>query len=240
MEIFAHRGFSSKYPENTLIAFKKALEYPIDGIELDVHETKDGQVIVIHDETVDRTTSGSGNVRNMTLKEIQELDAGSYISPLFSGERIPLLEEVLELIGDRQIKINIELKTDVNPYYGMELKVLALIKKYKIESNVLISSFDHETLLRFKALAPEIEIAPLFSNIIVNPWEYTQQLGAEYMHISGYNMMRPSAIEAKKKGAKIRVYTINLQEHMNMLKSANVEGIFTDDVAAAIEWKRTK
>lgn len=238
MEIFAHRGYSGKYPENTMIAFKKALELEIDGIELDVHETKDGHVVVIHDETVDRTTDGTGEVKYMTLEELQALDAGSKFHPLFKGEKIPLLEEVLQLVAPTNVKVNIELKTDVHPYYGMEMKVLKLVEQYNMQNRIIISSFDHEVLTRVHEMMPQVEIAPLFSNIIVNPWDYTKSLGANVMHISGYFMMRKTAIDAKKDGAKIRVYTINDPKHMDLLKQAHVEAIFTDEVETAITWKK--
>ena len=130
MELFAHRGYSAKYPENTMISFRSAVKYPVDGIELDVHMTKDGHIVVIHDEKVNRTTNGKGYVKDMTLEEIKELDAGSKFNPLFKGEKIPLLEEVMQLIEGTNLKLNIELKSDVFPYYGMDMEVLKLVEKY--------------------------------------------------------------------------------------------------------------
>lgn len=240
MEIFAHRGYSAKYPENTMAAFKAALQHPVDGIEFDVHMTKDGHVVVMHDEKVDRTTNGKGYIKDMTLEQLKKLDAGSYFHPLFKGEKVPTLEEVLELFELSNVQINIELKTDVFPYYGMEMKVVQLIEKFGLTERVIISSFDHEVLTRVKQVAPNIKLAALFTDIIINPWQYTKSIGADAMHVSGYIMLRPSAMNALKEGASIRVYTINEIEHMEMLAKANVQGFFTDEVEKAMEWKKAK
>ena len=240
MELFAHRGYSSKYPENTMISFRSAMNYAIDGIELDVHMTKDGHVVVIHDEKVNRTTNGKGYVKDMTLEEIRDLDAGSKFNPLFKGEKIPLLEEVMKLLEPTNLKLNIELKSDVFPYYGMDMEVLKLVEKYGMQHRTIISSFDHETLIRIAEVAPRIETAPLFSNIIVEPWAYAKRIEADAIHISGYYMMRQTAIEALKEGAKVRVYTINDEAHMDLLWKAQVKGFFTDEVEKAVEWRKKK
>ena len=240
MELFAHRGYSAKYPENTMISFRSAMNYAIDGIELDVHMTKDGHLVVIHDEKVNRTTNGKGYVKDMTLEEIRELDAGSKFNPLFKGEKIPLLDEVMQLLEGTNLKLNIELKSDVFPYYGMDMEVLKLVEKYGMQDRTIISSFDHETLKRIAEVAPSIETAPLFSNIVLEPWGYAKTIGADAIHISGYFMMRPTAIDALKQGAKVRVYTINDVEHMDLLWSAQVTGFFTDEVEKAVEWKKKK
>ncbi len=240
LELFAHRGYSAKYPENTMVAFRAAMDYEVDGIELDVHMTKDGHIVVIHDEKVDRTTNGKGYVKDMTIEEIKALNAGSKFNPLFEGEKIPLLEEVMQLLEPTNLKLNIELKSDVFSYYGMDMKVLKLVEKYNMQQRTIISSFDHETLTRIAEVTPHIETAPLFSNIIVEPWIYAKSIGANAMHISGYFMMRQAAINALKQGANVRVYTINEEEHMNLLWEAQVAGFFTDEVEKAIEWRKKK
>ena len=223
-----------------MISFRSAMNYAIDGIELDVHMTKDGHLVVIHDEKVNRTTNGKGYVKDMTLEEIRELDAGSKFNPLFKGEKIPLLDEVMQLLEGTNLKLNIELKSDVFPYYGMDMEVLKLVEKYGMQDRTIISSFDHETLKRIAEVAPSIETAPLFSNIVLEPWGYAKTIGADAIHISGYFMMRPTAIDALKQGAKVRVYTINDVEHMDLLWSAQVTGFFTDEVEKAVEWKKKK
>ena len=109
--VLAHRGYSAKAPENTMAAFELALAVGADGIELDVHMTRDGEIVVIHDDTLDRTTNGKGPVSDQTMAELRELDAGSWFSPEFAGERIPTLKLVLELIKDKDVLLNIEIKT---------------------------------------------------------------------------------------------------------------------------------
>lgn len=238
MQIFAHRGYSGKFPENTMVAFKAVLDYEIEGVELDVHMTKDGQLVVIHDKKVNRTTNGKGYVSEMKLDEIKQLDAGSWFNPLFKGERIPTLEEVLKLYQHKNLRVNIELKSEELPYCGMDMKVVKLVEELGMSKQVILSSFDHETLYRISQVAPQLEIAPLLSNLIISPWKYTKDLSASAMHISGYYMQRQAAIKAIEQGAIIRVYTINTKDHFKMCQKANVAAIFTDEIEAAIEWRK--
>lgn len=237
MQVFAHRGYSAKYPENTMAAFNAALQYNIDGIELDVHETKDGELVVIHDEKLNRTTNGKGYVKDHTLSQLLKLDAGSWFHKAFKGERIPTLEEVLRLVKPAGKIVNIELKSNILPYDGMDMKVIKLVREMKMERQVILSSFDHESLARIKEKAPELEIAPLISNMIVNPWVYTKVLKANAMHISGHYMQRQCALDALRSGAVIRVYTINKKEHMQFIQQIGATGIITDQVELAMQFK---
>ena len=237
MQIFAHRGYSAKYPENTMAAFRAALQFNVDGIEIDVHETKDGELVVIHDEKVNRTTNGKGYVKDLTLKQIQQLDGGSWFDKKFKGEKIPTLKEVLQLVKPTGKIVNIELKSNIIPYDGMDLKVVQLIRGMQMEGQVIISSFDHESLYRINRVAPELEIAPLISNMIINPWTYTKGLRASAMHLSGYFMQRQVALDALQQGAVIRVYTINKKEQMRFFQQIGVAGIITDQVEVAMAFK---
>ena len=142
MKIWAHRGCSQMYPENTLLAFEKAMNIAgLTGIELDIQLTKDGELVVIHDERVDRTTEGTGYVRDFTLKELSKLH-------IYAGENeiqhIPTMEEVLDLLEDRLksgMKLNIELKNSIYPYSGMEEKITGLVRERKFENAVVYSTF---------------------------------------------------------------------------------------------------
>lgn len=118
-KIFAHRGYSGKYPENTMIAFKKALECGVDGIELDIQLTKDGEVVIIHDETIDRTTTGKGFVIDYTYEELEKFDASFKFKDL-GFNKIPTLREYFQLVKDYDIVTNVELKTGINEYLGIE------------------------------------------------------------------------------------------------------------------------
>ena len=152
---FAHRGASHDAPQNTLAAFRLAREMGADGLELDVQVSKDGEAVVIHDFTVDETTDGSGWVRDMTLGQLKDLDAGSWFGPAFAGERIPTLAEVFSAIGERLL-VNVELKTTGMRDQGLERTVLALIERHRMEDHVLISSFNPFALRRCKRLAPRV------------------------------------------------------------------------------------
>ena len=147
---FAHRGFSGKYSENTMLAFQKAIEVGADGIELDVQLTKDGELVIIHDETIDRTTDGKGYVVDYTYEELSKFDASYIYRGKFGFNKIPTLKEYFELVKDLDFITNIELKTGINEYLGIEEKVYQIIKEYKLEKKVIISSFNHFSILRMK------------------------------------------------------------------------------------------
>ena len=171
MNIWAHRGCSYAWPENTLEAFGAAAKLPVTGIEFDVQLTKDGRIVVIHDETVDRTTDGSGPVRDFTLSELKKLRIRS--RPGFLGlrrwARIPTLEEALDLLGPRcaggGLRINIELKTGVVRYEGIEEKVLAAVRERGLGPHVVYSSFNPDSIVLIKEKSPEAETAILNSSL---------------------------------------------------------------------------
>ena len=146
MNIWAHRGLSYRYPENTIPAFCHALDYEIAGIELDIQMTSDGQIVVIHDETVDRTTNGHGYVKDMTLEQIKALDIAYHDETL----KIPTIKEVLEAIGEDligyDVLLNIELKNSEVPYPGMEEKIIALIEARGLSKSIVWSSFSSSRL----------------------------------------------------------------------------------------------
>ncbi|GIW23545.1 MAG: hypothetical protein KatS3mg068_2552 [Candidatus Sericytochromatia bacterium] len=159
--IIAHRGFSGRYPENTLIAIEEAIRFS-DMIEIDVQLSKDNIPVVFHDSNLKRTTNVAGKLNQRTLQELKELDAGSWFSINFRNEKIPTLEEVLKIIKDR-ILLNIEIKKSsvFKENSIIEEKILELIKKYKIQEQIIISSFSSLALKRIKILEPEIKTAIL-------------------------------------------------------------------------------
>lgn len=228
MHIFAHRGYSSKYPENTLAAFKAAAKLKITGVELDVHLTKDRKIVVIHDEKINRTSNGKGYVKDMTLKELRKFDFGSWFHPKFQGEKIPTLAEVLDLLKDTHHKINIELKSDKFVYPGLEERVLQEVDQFQLRNRVIISSFDHEAVKRMGELAPDVETAPLFSYSILNMKWYRTLFPANALHVAYRAVRRRPVLEALKVGIPIRVYTINDKEQAKMLLHLGVAGIITD------------
>lgn len=166
MKIWAHRGCSQMYPENTLLAFEKAAAIQgLTGIELDIQLTRDGRMAVCHDERVDRTTNGSGELRNYTMAELKQLkiDAGAG-----KWERIPEIEEVLELLETRlkdELKLNIELKNSIFPYEGMEEKIIELVHRKGLQNNVIYSSFYAHSVERVKEIAPGVETGVLDTKV---------------------------------------------------------------------------
>ena len=149
-KIIAHRGFSGNYPENTMLAFEKAIEAGAEGIEMDVHLTKDGVPVIIHDEKVDRTTDGTGFVRDMTLEQLRAIDASYRFKGMYGTNPIPTLREYLDFASKHDFITNIELKTSIYEYPGIEKKVIDMLREYKIEERIILSSFNHFTILRCK------------------------------------------------------------------------------------------
>jgi len=147
-----HRGASGLAPENTLASFRKALEIGVDGVELDVRETKDHEIVLMHDGKVDRTTNGSGFVQDMTLSEIKRLDAGSKFGPNFRGEKVPTLKEALELLNEKLVMI--EIKEE-----GTEEKVLGIVRSMNMEKNVWIVSFHRSALVYTRQMNNNLKIA---------------------------------------------------------------------------------
>ncbi|HHY78926.1 MAG TPA: glycerophosphodiester phosphodiesterase [Thermoanaerobacter sp.] len=227
--VIAHRGDSRNAPENTLASFKRALEMGADGIELDVQLTKDGQLVVIHDERVDRTTDGIGFVKDFTLKELKRLDAGIKFDKKFAGERIPTLNEVFELIGHKNFIINIEIKSGVVLYPGIEEKLVEAIKDYDFEEKVVISSFNHYSLRDVKRIAPEFKIGLLYQCGLVEPWHMAIRMKAYSLHPFYFNII-PELVEGcKKNNIKLFPWTVDRKEDMEMMIKAGVDAIITDD-----------
>ncbi|SMF81122.1 glycerophosphoryl diester phosphodiesterase [Paenibacillus uliginis N3/975] len=225
---FAHRGASGVCPENTMAAFRKALELGATGIETDVQMTKDGKLVLIHDETVLRTTGEQGFVKDYTFEEIQKLDAGSWFSEEFRGERLPALEELLELTKDRGTIVNIELKNGSIQYPELEEKVIASIRSFGMEDRVVISSFNHYSLVKCKSIAPEIRTGILYVEGLYKAWEYGQSVGADALHALKYAVLPEWVEEAKACGIVYHPWTVNEPEEMKRLIAAKVAGIITD------------
>ncbi|MDN4494788.1 glycerophosphodiester phosphodiesterase [Ureibacillus aquaedulcis] len=238
MKIYAHRGYSAKYPENTLPAFQAAANLPIDGVEFDVHLTKDGRVVVIHDESIDRTSNGVGYVKDMTLEELREYDYGSWFSEEFAGAKIPALGEVLNIFRGTDLRVNIELKSDIFAYAGIEELVLQEVEALEMMDQVVISSFDHEAVARIAQLAPNVENAALFVNTILDVAAYQAKLPAKALHVSLPSSVRRPIREAIEKGSVVRVYTVNEVEHAALIIGSGVEAIFTDEPERMLGYMR--
>ena len=220
---FAHRGFSGKYPENTLLAFQKAIEAGADGAELDVQLTKDGEVVVIHDETIDRTTDGKGYVVDYTYDELSKFDASYIYRGQMGFNKIPTLREYFELVKDLDFVTNIELKTGINEYLGIEEKVYDLIKEFKLEKKVIISSFNHFSVLRMKKIAPELKYGFLSEDWIINAGAYTASHDVQCYHPRFNNLIPEVVEELKKNGLEINTWTVNKEEDIRDLINKKID-----------------
>ena len=177
---FAHRGFKGLYPENTMLAFRKAVEIGADGIEFDLHLTKDGQLVIIHDELLDRTTDFKGLVKDYSLRELKKANASALFDQY--SEKIPSLEEYLSYIKDKDIITNIEIKNSIIDYPNIEEKMYEMVKAYGLLDKIIVSSFNHESLLRVKAIDKNVKCGILESSRMVKSWDYVKSLGCEYYH----------------------------------------------------------
>jgi glycerophosphoryl diester phosphodiesterase len=227
--IFAHRGASSEAPENTLPAFQRAIEQGCRAIELDVHLTRDGELIVCHDETIDRTTDGTGYIRDQTLFSLQQRDAGSWFSDEFQGTRLPTLDEVLEICHD-EILINIEIKNIPFIYKGIEEKTLQTIRHFGFLENTIISSFDHHALLRVQYLQPNMKLGVLLANHLIDPWGYLKnaKLHAYSIHPLYTVIDDEFVLQSHKYGYQVFPFTVDERKVYQDLKMLGVDGVFTN------------
>jgi glycerophosphoryl diester phosphodiesterase len=223
----AHRGASGYAPENTMVAFRRAEQLGADGFELDVLLTRDGVPVVIHDETLDRTTDGKGWVHQHTYAELLHLDAGSWFAPAFAGEKIPTLEQVIAEFGKRMF-LNIELKNSYIPMPQLEAKVIELIRRYGVEKNCLVSSFDHHSVADFHELAPEIPIGLLYDCILVHAHEYAKRVGAMALHPYFRCTTKKLVDAAHAEGLQVNVWTVNETSDMHWMLAIGVDAIITN------------
>src|SRR5690554_5714390 len=155
----AHRGFSKDFPENTMLAFRKAIEAGCDAIELDIHQSRDGHIMIFHDDDLIRTTQRSGNIREYTMQELRSMDAGRHFRVQHEHSRIPTLEEYFEFIKGQNIRTVIELKNQVFRYKDLEEKAIEMIGHYGLEKKVILSSFSRASMEKCHRIRPEIETA---------------------------------------------------------------------------------
>lgn len=236
--IIAHRGASKYAPENTMPAFQLAYEMKADGIETDVQLTRDGIPILIHDETLQRTTGVKGFVKNYTLEEIQKLDAGSYFSPKFTGSKIITLEAFLEWASSKALYLNLELKNNKIDYKDLEHKVLQLLERFQLKEQTTISSFNPASVKRMRELDCSLDIALLRSRKHENLTEYAVSLGATSLHIN-YRLFNHSLIEeSKNQNLPIRVYTVNRRSSIIKCLRRQCDAIITDVPNKAVKIKK--
>lgn len=236
--IIAHRGYSKLYPENTMIAFKEAAKFDIAGIELDVQLSKDGEVVICHDETIDRTSNGSGFIKDMTLEELKAF----YFHGKFEGEhpenedlQISTLTEFFEWFKDFDFLVNIELKTNIFRYEGLVEKVIESIKNFDLKDRVILSSFQHHTMKKAKEVDSTIQTGLLVMSGILKPGTYVSSNGHNYYHPFFMSLENTDFEDLKAQQVGINTYTVNEADHMEKLIQAGVTNIITDDVSLGLD-----
>lgn len=235
--ILAHRGASTQAPENTLAAFELALKHGAHGVELDAKLSADGEVVVLHDDSVDRTTNGQGRVSHLNLTALRELDAGSFFSEQFSGEKIPTLAEVFETIGTRAI-INVELTNYKTPRDGLADRVCELVRRHRLEESVLFSSFFPSNLKRTRSLLPDTPCGLLALGGWLGWW--SRSFGFNFgdfqaLHPGLRDTTPQQVARVHRLNRLINVWTVNNPEDMRRLIDWGVDGIITDSPQLAMK-----
>lgn len=237
--IIAHRGASAYAPENTLPAFEKALRLGAEGIELDVQMTSDGYLVVIHDETIDRTSIGTGRIVDMTFEQLRQFDYGKWFGEAFTGQPIPLLQEVLTLIKDWDGLLNIEIKNNEVPYPGIEEAVLKLLRHNGFTERVIISSFNHEGIRRVRSLAPKIRTALLYPfSFLRIPFMQAPDFGVQNVHPYYLNVTPRMLRFCHQHDLRVIPYTVDKPAALRRLIHMGVDGIITNSPNVAMEVRR--
>lgn len=229
-EIWAHRGSSHVFIENSMAAFKQAILDGADGVELDVQQTKDGKLIVFHDENLKRLTRSDNCVWEMTWADLQTLTLGD------TSEKIPSLRAVLELFKTTDLMVNIELKNNLFLYHGMENDIFELVAALAMQNQVLYSSFNHESVTKMVDLAGGENCAILTSDIHVEPWKYIEQLGVKSYHPMINSLQQKSLIQnIRANDLKVNVWTADNPAHIYAALLLEVDAIITNEPKKAVE-----
>ena len=233
-KIYAHRGSRGNYPENSMLAFSKAIETGVDGMEFDIHMTKDGELVVIHDTTLDRTTTGTGYIKDYTLAEIRTFSIGAkftefkHYDPSWDDEVVPTLTEVLLLCKEYDLKVNIELKTHEVVYPNIEEAMLKVVEAVGYDhKKIVYSAFHLPTILRIKKLRSHALIAWLLEIFIPMPADYISTFGLDALHVDKDIVFKNPAYW-QQIADKLRVWTVNKEKDMKKLTRMGVRAIMTD------------
>lgn len=233
--VWGHRGASGYAPENTLESFRLAREMGCDGCELDVQMSKDGQLVVIHDETIDRTSNGHGWVKDLTFEQLRQYNYNA-VHPEYEYCQIPTLEEVLRLYQGTDEYVNIELKTNIISYPGIVDKVLQLVHDLQMEDQIIYSSFNHRHCVEIREKQPDAYVGFLYQDGYIDVIDYVKAHGGSALHpalfrIEGEEYVR----KAYEAGLDINTWTVNQPEHMEMACRMHITTIITNYPDKAME-----
>ena len=229
--LYAHRGFSGKYPENSPLAFRKVLEETTaDGIESDVHISKDGELVIFHDASVERTSNGKGFIKDHTFEEMLQLDIGSWMSPEFAGQHVWDLGQLLDFCKESKLLLNMELKNYEVFYQGLEQMVIDEICKRQMQDQVFVSSFNHISMQQFKNLCPEIKTGLLYDKPFLDIDHYIQRSNADNMH-PRYMLLQyqPELMDLYHgRGMQVNTWTVNEEADMRDMITRGVDCIISN------------
>ena len=231
--VIAHRGASAYYPENTLVSFAAAISLGAGMVEFDVQLSRDGEVVVFHDEKLSRCTNGRGKLAAYTLAELKKLDAGKWFDEKFKGEKIPTLKEVLSFCSGK-IAVNIEVKTEAvadKIAGGIEEKCLKIVGQTGMSRHAVFSSFDPRAVQHLKQIDNSAAVAVLFEKKIYGvkpPSEIVEMLGADCFNCSYRELNKKWLRDIKTHNIPVNVYTVDEEREMRRLLEAGVDGIFTN------------
>ena len=222
----AHRGFSGKYPENTNIAFAKALtEGYCDGIEVDVHMTKDNKIVIIHDTKLDRTTTGTGYIKDYTLEELLEFDAGIKYDEKYKGEKILCIKSALELVKKYNVRLYIEIKDNEIDYKDIEAEVLDRVNLVGVEDKVVLASYNVETLKRIKKHNQDIQTSLIVKQMDfdIRNYQYADVLACNYTELTKEVVEVVHSI-----GRKVTAWVVDDKAAMKEMKEIGVDAVITN------------
>lgn len=228
MKIIGHRGAAGYAPENTLASLDLAYKQGCHGIEFDVQLTKDHELVVIHDWSVDRTTNGTGQIKDLTLKEIRSLDAGAWFSPDYKGEGVPTLKEVFEHFP-KSFFLNVEIKIQGFDDRPIEEEVLRVIEAFDRKENTVVSSFNNHRLAKLKKISEGIDLALMYEGYLSEfPLKDPKAQGIKSFHPSKDYISKELVEEGKRKGLAIYTWTVNDLTFAQGLQDMGVDGIITN------------
>ncbi|MGG1660391.1 glycerophosphodiester phosphodiesterase [Brevibacillus sp. NRS-1366] len=237
--IYAHRGASGHFPENTMEAFHAAVRRRADGIELDVQLSQDNKLVVIHDHQLDRTTSGTGLVRSHTLQELRRFRADKDSQSRSSKARIPTLREVFQTFSDTPLRFIIEMKNFLLNQPHLEEMVIEQIRRFQLTERTIISSFNFDSLLRIKKIDPLQTTGLLYVGPLAKPWEVAERYKADQIHVPNDQLNADTIKQAHKHGLSVLGWTVNSGRQLQEAFELGVDGVITNYPGRAKKTLRT-
>ena len=239
-KVWAHRGASGYAPENTLEAFELAAKQKADGVELDVQLSKDGELVVIHDEIIDRVTDGKGKVKDYTVRELKSFKANQ-THPEYANSVIPTLAEVYDLLKPTGLEINVELKTGIYFYPDIEKKLLKLAREKGMEEKLWYSSFNHYSIAKILELDPKASTGILYADVIYDVVNYAKKIGTGALHPATFHVQMADFLQQYvESDLAVHVWTVNNKAEIERLMDAGVDAVITNYPDVAVSCRNAK